>query len=846
MVVRFTILLFLLLNLKLDAQVVINEFSAANLKGFLDNYGKEEDWVELYNSSNSPVNLEGWYLSDNEGKPTKWKIPAGVTILPKSFLVVFASGRNEFENGYLHADWKLNQTEQEDFVILSKPDKSIVDKYKLPIIQLNQSVCRKADAGPDWGYTTIPTPGETNELYTEFQFNGFAPKPQVSITAGYYDTTVVVRLSSAIPSGFKVRYTTNGREPKMSSPEFPDSLEITSTAVLKVRTFSDDALIFPSLIDFNTYFIKEDFTLPVFSVSADKLTELAEGEKELRPIGAIEYFDKTKERKSIGYGELNSHGQDSWVLNQRSLDWITRDEMGYAAAITEPLFDLSAREEFQRFIFRASGDDNYPAISDGFHNGSCHIRDEYVHVLAKEGDMHLDVRTPQRVNVFLNGEYWGVYAIRERPDDHDYTDFFYKQDKYDLQYLQTWANSWAEYGDEEAKEDWADLRDYILDNDMSDSAKYKFVTEQMDLISLSDYFIMNLNVVASDWLNYNTGWWRGLNEKGTHRKWGYTLWDNDATFDYYINYSGVPNVSPDALPCDIEQIADYINNFFGGNDLGKHEQILLKLLDESPAFRQLYYSRYADLMNTVFSCENMLNTLDRMIADIEPDMPRHVDRWGGTMNKWHTNLNKMRTFIEERCLNLDGGLIECYEPENSYSLTLMTNPAEVGKISLNTLNHDELPWAGRYYDNMDQLVNTVGTNTEYKFSHWSDIHGNITYSDSTLANTKIQISGNDTLIANYTNTLSNNDFSIHGAKVYPNPTNDLLQIETGDLNKSESIICNVTDASGRTIYTQKLKSGGRKNKITISLQQLSLANGVYLVRLTTADKHETFKVTYLK
>lgn len=55
---------------------------------------------------------------------------------------------------------------------------------------------------------------------------------------------------------------------------------------------------------------------------------------------------------------------------------------------------------------------------------------------------------------------------------------------------------------------------------MAIDSNYVKVEEAIDLVSLSDYFIMNLNVVASDWLNYNTGWWRGLNEKGTHQKVG--------------------------------------------------------------------------------------------------------------------------------------------------------------------------------------------------------------------------------------------------------------------------------------------------------------------------------------
>ena len=76
----------------------------------------------------------------------------------------------------------------------------------------------------------------------------------------------------------------------------------------------------------------------------------------------MEYFDINGVRVSDTYGDLNRHGQDSWVLDQRSIDWVSRDEMGYSKAIKAKLFHYSDREEYQRIIMRASGDDNYPAL----------------------------------------------------------------------------------------------------------------------------------------------------------------------------------------------------------------------------------------------------------------------------------------------------------------------------------------------------------------------------------------------------------------------------------------------------------------------------------------------------
>ena len=108
--------------------------------------------------------------------------------------------------------------------------------------------------------------------------------------------------------------------------------------MLKLSSFSNSSEVLPSFVEFNTYLINENFTLPVFSVAADEILDLAGGDQSLRPHGSAEYFNAAGARTSISYGELNSHGQDSWVNFQRSLDWISRDEMGYTATIEDNFF----------------------------------------------------------------------------------------------------------------------------------------------------------------------------------------------------------------------------------------------------------------------------------------------------------------------------------------------------------------------------------------------------------------------------------------------------------------------------------------------------------------------------
>lgn len=79
--------MFLFLSNVATAQIVLNEYSAANLENFPDNYGKHEDWLELYNTDTlNEIDLSGWQLSDNPDKPDKWVIPQGVSIAPEGFL----------------------------------------------------------------------------------------------------------------------------------------------------------------------------------------------------------------------------------------------------------------------------------------------------------------------------------------------------------------------------------------------------------------------------------------------------------------------------------------------------------------------------------------------------------------------------------------------------------------------------------------------------------------------------------------------------------------------------------------------------------------------------------------
>lgn len=108
------------LGVPASAQVIISEFMAANQDTLRDGLGNASDWIELYNTGTTPVNLAGWHLTDEAINRTKWTFPSG-TIGGRQFLIVFASGNGVPDPaGFFHANFQLATTGE--YLALVQPD----------------------------------------------------------------------------------------------------------------------------------------------------------------------------------------------------------------------------------------------------------------------------------------------------------------------------------------------------------------------------------------------------------------------------------------------------------------------------------------------------------------------------------------------------------------------------------------------------------------------------------------------------------------------------------------------------------------------------------------------------
>jgi gliding motility-associated-like protein len=747
-----TAVLFMLFwSANASSQVVINEWSCSNINGFADNYGEREDWIEFYNPTGAAVSLQGYFLSDNVNNPDKWAFPAGSSVPANGYLRVICSGRNEVSGGFVHAGFKMTQTKPEELVF-SSPTLTVLESYVLEPAQMDHSRGRTTDGAATWTLFTTPTPGATNTGASP----EYTARPVMSQPCGFYNGTISVSITSTDPTA-TLYYTTDGSEPTTASTVYSGPISITATTVLRARGFSSTPGVPASFVESNTYFINVSHTIAVLSLFGDEVDELLGG-SQIDADATVEYFDNTLTFRTETNGSSNEHGNDSWAYAQRGIDFISQDEKGYNYSFEHQLFSRKDRDKFQRVILKAAANDNYP-----FEDGA-HIRDAYIATLSHDGDLKMDERTFEPCILYLNGQYWGVYEIREKVDDHDFTDYYYDQGEFDLQFLKTWGGTWSEYGGAQAQTDWDALRNFINSNNMAVQANFDYVDSLYNWGSLVDYFICNSYVVCMDWLNWNTAWWRGLDTTGDKQKWRYTLWDMDASFGHYINYTGIPDESAQADPCNPEQLPDP-----GGQG---HTEILNALMD-NPGFKTYYVNRWIELSNTVFSCDNMIPKLDSLIAILTPEMPAQIAKWGGTMSGWQAAVTDLRTFIQDRCAAIESGLVDCYNLTGPYQITIDVQPPGSGVVYLNDILVPSYPYTYTLYGGITNELYAEPI-APFTFDYW-ELSANTLAPSTTDSLVTVDFAANDNIIAHFETPVAvgiPTAFSPNGDGL-----NDVLQIQ---------------------------------------------------------------------
>ncbi|MGB1033069.1 MAG: chitobiase/beta-hexosaminidase C-terminal domain-containing protein, partial [Flavobacteriales bacterium] len=206
----------------------INELLSVNNSGIQDEDGEHSDWIELFNTSDDFVSLEGYFISDQIDNPYLFALPP-IDLLPGEFLVVFCSGEDRSPlNGELHSNFKISSSEEN--IWLTDP---MNNHFTFPVVYNGDNISFGSypDAGNERIHFDQPTPGHSNT-----STNG-ANQVLFSKVGGTYQDLFSLELSTFVESQ-EIRFSIDGTAPDSSSSLYTQPIEL-SEHLLSGSSLSD-------------------------------------------------------------------------------------------------------------------------------------------------------------------------------------------------------------------------------------------------------------------------------------------------------------------------------------------------------------------------------------------------------------------------------------------------------------------------------------------------------------------------------------------------------------------------------------------------------------------------------
>lgn len=575
------------------------------------------DWVELYNTTAAPIDLEGYRLTEDI-TATGLVFPA--TVLGAGERLVVPCEENGVD-GALYAPFSLNR--YGETLTLLTPDGVVCDRLETGKQRYGVTSGRQ---GADRGsrvYFEKPTPGTENGV----GLAGYAAMPTANREGGYVTSGTTVTLT--VPTGCRVFYSTNGSEPTAQSTEYVagTALTVTSDTVLRAVAYRDGYL--PSDVVTQTYLTSAPHDLPVVSVTGNPtalnhvFADFTDDENEATVH--TEYFDKNGDKAVTFDCLLRIAGGLSRYNVQKGFSLNLNQTVG-KTTVTYPFFKDSPATEFHNLLLRPSGSDW----------SNAKLRDEFT-ARAMKGQDGLVVQSAQPVALYLNGKYHGLYYLREKRNE----EFIEDNTGIPAERVEIAKQPAVFESQKEMNADLAALIRYARTHDLTQAEHYRYVTERIDEQSLMRYFAAQTWFGNGDMIN-NVACWRDKNGG----EWQWILFDLDwACTSYYAN-------------------SEFLAQLYygtGQNTFRNYYYPLLTALLKNEAFRREFLVTYKQMMASTLSAQRLLPILDTLAAEIESEIPRQYARFGApSVARWNQQIRYMRGFIEKRSDTITRQLCEVF------------------------------------------------------------------------------------------------------------------------------------------------------------------------------------------
>jgi hypothetical protein len=672
-------------SLTVNGQIVINEILASNSSINQDpDYSEYSDWVELYNSGSSTIDLSEYTLTDNFKDLVKWKFPSGTQIGSKSFLLIWTDGKNT----KLHTSFKLS-ADGEELALIDASGK-FIDSVSFGLQDPNISLGRNNTNNAKWGFFTKPTPGTANSTT---QFDGIVKNsPDFSISGGVFNTTISLNLRTLYEG--TVRYTLDGSEPSETSPVASSAINIIKNTVVRARIYKTNQV--PGPVVTNSYFIdlnNELSDLPIVSISTAPANfwDPAKGiyVQDFKPDWEvpvnIELFEKDSRDKAAFNAQagIKINGLYSWQLPQKMLGVYFRKEYGTSKLEYPIIFDKS-RKVYDDFALRASGNDwSNTLFRDGMAQNSTM---EYT---------DLDNSGFRACVVYVNGEFLGIHNIREKIDE-DYIVGNHGLEPGTFDMVEN--TDFAETGDLAAYNQLLAL----TAKDLTNQANWDAVAEQMDIANFTDLICTEVYDGNSS-IDHNVMAWK---PKDTG-KWKWIIMDLDRGFF---------NINSQLIDFYVKQTPWPLGKLMNNQD-----------------YRTYLGKKLADHLFTTFNPERIKARIAKHASAIEADIPAHIKRWEGTSSSygdpipsveyWLAEVEKLKTFAEARPNVILNDLTN-YGFQSPVPVSITTSPAKAGTLTFNGMKIPVDVCNGGYPKG-EEIKLIAEAKAGYEFKGWLSISDSV-------------------------------------------------------------------------------------------------------------------------
>ena len=566
-----------------------------------------EEAIELKNLTDTDINLKNYSISDKNSNLIQ--LP-DMILSANSYIVLYGSDNYSYSNGKVYLGFHINNSDE---IINLYKNNQLIDTFEVGM-QINGVSSGIDESGKRVFYKENTLGYKNSNNYYE----GYSLEPVFSIDGGYVEKGTEIKLKTSDDS--ELYYTLDGSFPSLSSNKYTGPIEINKTMVLKVVAYKDNYL--PSNIVSRTYIVGRKHENKIISISTENYNLygssgiISNYKQNVKKIINFELYESNGKLGISFVGDTKLSGMDSREQPQKSMSVYLRKIYGLKE-VTYPFFKDCDTVTYSSLLIRNSGEDPK----------GVRIMDAALTRALKE-KMDIDFQEYTPVVVYINGEYYGIYSLREKLNA-DYVESKYNIDKDDINFIKY---SDARRG---SIESYNSIVNYIKTHDVRDKENYEYIKSQIDIQEMINYLIVesyygNTDLGNIKYWKSNTGKWRFM-----LYDLDWSMWNSGLNMSYTVYDTKIPAIT-------------YLYSII---------EISRKLY-QNDEYRDLYLSTLNKHLSDTFKPSRINSIVDELASEIEYEMPYHIKRWGSeysnlnSMDRWKSNIESLKAMVTDRYNNV--------------------------------------------------------------------------------------------------------------------------------------------------------------------------------------------------